>query len=364
MSEADESRVEGVDPVHRTLAADLRSWAAEKGHGDDLVVDRLARALSTGQGLTVWASADFFEILPQSTFAAPAASKPRQVLRGLQGLLVFFPVLVTWWDLRTAVTDYRSLVQSLEEGSETSFLLYWSANGLSGTALKVVAVILAVIVIGVGLMLWGEPDSAQGSEDFDRRALAVRLTEALRPRQKVDLTNVEQSLTTALEGFRDTSEMLRGSTQRMVDVLQSTEALGPQLQNLTNEMRQISEQISSGMIAGISKLNGELGGLTQNIQRMEGVLNAQIDGRIDGVTRSLDATAQLLEQTAKTFEVVINRVYRSAEEIHPELQRFREHLRDAHREATFPYREVGSNPPATGPDRDSLPRGVDEDPRT
>ena len=340
MSGPAETQVEGVDPAHRALASDLRSWWAEVGVGTDPVVDRLARALSTGQGLTVWATSDFFEILPTST-ARVVEPRLRRALRAVQGLLVFVPILWTWLKLGGAVSDYRDRVQSLDEGEPTSFLLYWSANGLSQTAVVIVVLIALVIALGLGLAIW-DPQAAAGdtATDEKRRELAVRLTEALRPRQKVDLTNVEQSLTTALEGFRDTSEMLRGSTQRMVDVLQSTEALGPQLQNLTAEMRQIAEQVSGGLIEGISKLNGEVAGFTARVERMDHVLNVGVDARIDELLRSLNSAVDGISETGRTIEVVINRVYRSAEDIHPELERFRAELRDARREAIFPYREI------------------------
>ena len=335
MSDVHEGQVDGVDPVHQALAEELEAWANGAGVGQDPVVERIIRALITGQGLSTWAGADFFEVLPIAPVVDETQNKGR-FLRALQAILVFFPILFTWNDLRSVVPGYRTAVSNLADGESVSFLVFWASNGLEGTAKLVVLTIAALIATTLMLQFRERGGDTYVAVDADRRRLAVALTDTLKPRQKVDLTNVEESLTSTLEGFRDSAELLRGSTQRMIDVLDSTEALGPQLEMLTSEMSRISEKISDGMVSAIARLNEEVGGLTSNIQSIGGTLNSQVEGRINDAVSKLDAvqnqitlTGELLQQTARTFELVIERVYRKAEEINKEMQQFRSGLHRA-----------------------------------
>jgi hypothetical protein len=335
-------KVKGTDRSQEALGSMLAQWAIDARVDKDPLLARLSAALQAGTGLTTWAGLDFFNVLPE-----PALVKTQRfdrlvrLLRLLRNAMVFLPVLVTWWDLRSAVAKYADFVQGSPLGDSASFLVFWAENGLTGTAVKIVVIVGFAIALGLMVDL-AERESTSGSGEINarRRDLAVRLTEALRPRQKVDMSNVEESLTGALEGFRDTAQMLRTSTERMRDVLESTEGLRPQLQELKAEMGAISREISGGMTAGVAKLNEELVVLTSNIQRIENVLSSQVDGRIDNVASALSATSELLGQSARTIETAIHRVYKGAADIHPDLQQFRAELTALRREADYPFRPM------------------------
>ena len=72
-----------------------------------------------------------------------------------------------------------------------------------------------------------------------RAHIIVKLRLVLTPRRKVDVQNVEASLTAAIEDFRFSSNQLRESTAQLHEIFESTDSLGPQLERSTQKMNEI-----------------------------------------------------------------------------------------------------------------------------
>ena len=317
MAKNEEVKVEGASTSNRSLASDLEKWGKDSGCEDDPVIKRIARALRSGQDAANWATSDFFAVLPNPKQGNPRARwrSPRSWLEALRGALVFLPVVITWWDLRATTQEYKDLLE--ETDSEVSFLVFWTDSGLPVTAVWVVGFIVFAIVLGFFLDLFAE-STVQPSRDMERRRrdLAVRLTDAFRPKQKVDLTNVEQSLVATINDFKNSASTIRDATERMHDVWKSTDALGPQLERVSAGMTDIAQQISGAMAQSIAQLHKEVASLTDGITQIERKMTEQFDNRIDEATKKLVGAAAGIEESSRTIQLVIHAIYDELRRVH------------------------------------------------
>ena len=337
MAKSEEVPREGVSATRTSLAADLEKWGKDSGCEDDPFIKRIARALRSGQDESNWATSDFFATLPEPESDNPKGLRRRirSIAEAIRGALVFSPVLITWFDLRETTREYRDFLEVSD--SEVSFLVFWTDRGLPTTALWVVAVIGIAILLGLGLDVWTESTSRPSREvERIRRDLAVRLTDAFRPKQKVDLTNVEQSLVATINDFKNSASTIRDATERMHDVWKSTDSLGPQLERVSAGMAEIAQQISGSMAQSIAQLHKEVATLTESITQIERKMTDQVDNRIDDASKKLVGAAAGIEASSRTIQLVINAVYDELNRVHSEPDRLRRE-RDLPRSEEFPH---------------------------
>lgn len=347
MARNEGEKIVGVRPTDAALAADLEKWGKDSGCDDDPVVKRIVRALRTRQDGANWATLDFFTVLPTPKVGDSKSlwRWVRRVLEALRGTLVFVPVLKTWYDLRAITQEYREEVSVSD--SEVSFLVFWAENGLPTTALWVVAAIGLAIVLGLGLDLLAESTSQPSHEvDKGRRDLAVRLTDAFRPKQKVDLTNLERSLVNTIDKFDASASTIRDTTERMREVWSSTASLSSELEKVSEGMTGIAEQISGAMAQSIAKLHKEVASLADNIAQIERKMTDQVDVRIDEVSKKLVGAAAGIEESQRTIQLVINAIYDELSQVHADPARLSRE-KDLPRSGQYPYElkpyDVGSD---------------------
>jgi hypothetical protein len=163
-------------------------------------------------------------LLPDATVRSDSWVRRVEVLRDL---LVFVPVLVTWWQLRYALEAYNRSVVAAQRDHTTavSFLLGWQRgfNGqtwpLSRSALIVVLIITLVIASTLVCSFWRGRIEAANSRSSDRSKLADLLMEGT-----LLLTKASRSGTSEFTRA-DIESMVRGfyeNSDRLTNALQDT----------------------------------------------------------------------------------------------------------------------------------------------
>jgi hypothetical protein len=154
----------------------------------------------------------------------------------IRDLLVFCPVLVTWWQLRYALEAYNSSVSAAELKHQTtvSFLVGWQRGfggqvwPLSASALIVALVIVLVICCTVVAHFWHDRIDSANSRDRQRADLADLLCQGtllLAQVRKPAGTFTRADIERMVEGFYENSGRLSAalleSGQQISDSLQS-----------------------------------------------------------------------------------------------------------------------------------------------
>jgi hypothetical protein len=272
----------------------------------------------------------------------PEATRPDdRWVRGLElgrDLLVFLPVLVTWWQLRAALQAYNKTVAQAERQHTTavSFLLGWQRGfdhevwPLSTSALIVAVIITLIIVSTLAAHVWHARIDAANSRAREREHVAdllaqgtLLLAQVRRPAGTFTRADIERMVQGFYENSGQLSAALRESGQQISDSLQSGPAslmekalkewsaaaaalrdLGESLKVPTVVLDKLSElqrdlAVSSVRLSsGVDSLVGQLGEHTEAAGR-EAVAHMQmardVSGATDEVRRALDTLSLRLE---------------------------------------------------------------------
>ncbi|MEV8017080.1 hypothetical protein AB0O76_12170 [Streptomyces sp. NPDC086554] len=143
----------------------------------------LAKDLKPPHQLDRWAELDLVDayVRPESVVTEPAGSGRRDgLLEAALGVLVFIPLLVTWFGLREAVRAYGELSEVDREESTRPFLQLWQSGfggHLSALGRFENVALMAVLLIAllVGLSVWHarvrartEQEEAEQQRERDR----------------------------------------------------------------------------------------------------------------------------------------------------------------------------------------------------
>ncbi|MEV0114148.1 hypothetical protein AB0H77_13000 [Streptomyces sp. NPDC050844] len=143
----------------------------------------LAKDLRPPHQLDRWAEVDLVDayVRPESVVTKPPGSGRRDgLLEAALGVLVFIPLLVTWFGLREAVRAYGELSEVDREESTRPFLQLWQSGfggHLSGFGRFENVALMAVLLIAllVGLSVWharvrsrAEQEEAEQQRERDR----------------------------------------------------------------------------------------------------------------------------------------------------------------------------------------------------
>ena len=141
------------------------------------------------------------------------------------------------------------------------------------------------------------------------RPIIVKLRLVLTPRRKVDVQNVEASLTAAIEDFRFSSNQLRESTAQLHEIFESTDSLGPQLERSTQKMNEIVAMMQKDLSGSILGLTSQVQSLGNELTGIDSKLGRSLEERIEhvvnmtsGLSRDFDVLAGRLEQVCRAAE--------------------------------------------------------------
>ncbi|MFE0130321.1 hypothetical protein ACFWY6_01805 [Streptomyces sp. NPDC059037] len=152
----------------------------------------LAKDLKPPHQLDRWAEVDLVDayVRPESVLTKPAGSGRRDgLLEAALGVLVFIPLLVTWFGLREAVRAYGELSEVDREESTRPFLQLWQSGfggHLSGFGRFENVALMAVLLIAllVALSVWharvrSRADREEAEQQRERERLLAELASVL-----------------------------------------------------------------------------------------------------------------------------------------------------------------------------------------
>ncbi|MDT0438461.1 hypothetical protein [Streptomyces doudnae] len=309
------------------------------GRADELRC--LAHDLKTDDArLNSWAEIDLTAafVRPETLGAPPAKAAARRwwrrppregVLEAALGVLVFVPLLVTWFGLREAVRAYGALSRADPQEATRPFLQLWQ-TGFEGrlapvgrfenVALTAVALISLLVLLSV----WhararsvAERREEQRQDEDDRllgtlAALLTRVQVCLVPRRAAspqqfarELTNTAKQLQTLVQNARAGNEGLLRSAKAVgnaTDALQrATTGLSAELPAIAEAARRVEDAVRAGAAAtDRARADGEAAGRD---------LAAKIKAAEDGVRTAFSslvaeqkALAAGAQQTARAAE--------------------------------------------------------------
>jgi hypothetical protein len=284
---------------------------------------------------------DLVSAFPPQVLLPDAPSHADQWVHRLdlvRDLLVFFPVLVTWWQLRFALEAYNASVAQAERQHQTaaSFLLGWE-RGFGGkvwplsTSALIVALIIALIIgCTLAAHVWYGRIESANSLDRQRTELAdllcqgtLLLAQVRRPAGTFTRADIERMVEGFYKNSSKLSDALLESGQQISDSLQSGPAsllhkalkewsgaaealrdLGRSLTVPTSVLSKITElerdlaATSVRLSSDVQGLVGQLGEHTEAAGR-EAVAHMQmardVSNATDEVRRALDTLSIRLE---------------------------------------------------------------------
>ena len=323
----------------KSIAAELTTYVplTSRRSGSTLAV--LARDLDTNARALI--GTNLVSAFPPQVLLPDATSQNDRWVHRLElvrDVLVFVPVLLTWWQLRSALEAYNRSVAQAERQHTTaiSFLLGWQRGfdhqvwPLSTSALLVALIIALVICSTLAAHFWNARIDSANSRTRERAHLAdllaegtLLLTQVRSPRGTFTRADIERMVHGFYENSDRLSAALRESGEQISDSLQSGPAsvLGKALnewsaaaaalrelgQSLTvptsvlNQLSELERELAASSVrlsSDVEGLVGQLGEHTEAAGR-EAVAHMQMARNVsdasDEVHRALDTLSLRLE---------------------------------------------------------------------
>ena len=216
---------------HLPLAQSLEEWGRTYGTASDPYVSSLLADLRERKNLTMWATMNPMDLLPQPVLNSGAKflSWTRR-LTILRNVLVFAPVALTWYAVGQATTAFSKYVSS--HGTDVvNFLDFWQ-NGYGAlakewTISKVATLDFLIIALVIALTLIVSFQAKRGSDlqaaaeqkiDAARTKIALELTAFLHDKQAVTNVTMNATLARALEKLLSATRGLEATSKSLAQV--------------------------------------------------------------------------------------------------------------------------------------------------
>jgi hypothetical protein len=262
-------------------------------HPDRLAARRpelrtLAADLDADRRLQAWAELDLVEtfVRPESLAAVPSGAPtgtpwwrraPRDgVLEAVLGVLVFIPLLVTWFGLREAVRAYGELSRDNPKQATRPFLQLWQTGfgghlAAVGRFENVAMMAVVLITLLVLLSVWhahtrtraerAEEERQAGDEQLlgSLASLLSRVQLCLAPHRAASPDQFSRELTRAAQQLQNLLQKANGSHKRLSDgadaVAKATDALQQAAGALSAEVPRLATaatRVEAAVTAGTS----------------------------------------------------------------------------------------------------------------
>lgn len=283
------------------LESELRRWAEEHGVTDDPYLEAIRGAIAQGDNLSSFVAADPLEFLPvPSTKRGRVWAAAGRYVAVLRNVLVFVPVLLTWWAISEATKGYGRYIDAVDRARQASidsgegvaertvnFLEFWESGGagqdlpgftplpghwrITHIATLDAAIIAAVIALTflVGI-LEARGTSRRGKAELqlerDRIRIAIAIRQGLEGNRSIDTETLEVTLARALTDLGQAARDVNVAAQRMESASVGMDALGPRITGLTREVELLSQQFSTEVQQSIQNLSGAVGALGSTLE--------------------------------------------------------------------------------------------------
>lgn len=234
------------------LADSLENWAKKHQVSKDPYVIRLAQSLRTRRNLSMWASLNPMEFLPNPEIhKMRSADSLVHFLSVIRNSIVFLPVALTWIAVSKATSAF-SLYTSKNSIAVVNFLEFWQ-NGYGVLAkewtigfvafldflLILLVILLTLLTAYLSRRNQQTRKDAIAELDHERTALALDISDYLFTKKAVTPLTMNANLATALRQLLNATDALDKSTK----VLEKKFKELPTYRDLLMEIKAIKNQI-------------------------------------------------------------------------------------------------------------------------
>jgi hypothetical protein len=234
------------------LADSLDQWAAKHRVAQDPYVIRLAQSLRTRSNLSMWASLNPMEFLPNPEIhKMRSAESLVHFLSVIRNSIVFLPVALTWIAVSKATSAF-SLYTSKNSIAVVNFLEFWQ-NGYGVLAkewtigriafldflLILLVIVLTLLTAYLSRRNQNNREDAIGELDHERTSLALDISAYLFAKQAVTPLTMNANMATALRQLLNATDALDKSTR----ILEKKFKELPTHRDLLQEIKAIKNQI-------------------------------------------------------------------------------------------------------------------------
>lgn len=296
----------------RLAAADaLKKWMDEEGVHirNREILDRLHKDIRANRKMNEWGSFPLDDLLrpPMRDFTTLPMAKLANFVTVIRNLLLFFPVLVTWYAIEHAANAYND---PINEGK--TFLQAWSSIDFSLQRVALIDAIVIAVLIGLTL----------ASHLLDARAedQARKLDEASDSRFRLMMVNVglylhgfRQITPSALKGgLADAVNQLKAATDEMKDAAVGMNVVADKAASTLSEFAAMSAKeftpaaerlaVLVGTLEDAAKAHTDMGDLVKVFQaQLEGTVGS-LEGSLKSMTKDI---VEKLNENARSLEVAL-----------------------------------------------------------
>jgi hypothetical protein len=234
------------------LADSLENWAQKHQVSQDPYVIRLSQSLRTRRNLSMWASLNPLEFLPNPEIhKMRSADSLLHFLSVVRNCLVFLPVALTWIAVSKATSAF-SLYTSKNSIAVVNFLEFWQ-NGYGvldekwtigvvaflDFLLILLVILLTLLTAYLSRRNLHTREDAVAELDHERTSLALDISNYLFTKQVVTTLTMNANMATALRQLLNATDALDKSTK----VLEKKFKELPTHRDLLIEIKAIKNQI-------------------------------------------------------------------------------------------------------------------------
>jgi hypothetical protein len=290
------------------LANKIEDWVkASGGKSPSADLQSFIDDLRGARNVNVWAGVDYQRMLPLRYEKQTLVS----LLTVVRNVLVFAPILLTWWALRDASHQFSEYIAGRED-LQVNFLKFWQdMNGLSSFPnVAGIDALLLAIIIGLTLLIGVIETTTQRPEKLRRQheSLMISLEKSLSGYRYLSISDINLALQGTLSSLLNSSQRIeQGSITFADSTKEAFEAL--------NGIRKISDEDFRPVLSALAET------LAMLRQASEGHLTL-----IDTVVTAKRELESQLSTTRSGFSEIIDKVDERSADI---LSRIEKSLTDA-----------------------------------
>jgi hypothetical protein len=222
------ARIRKDSQEHVHLADSVERWGRLRGVSNDPYLSSLVADLRERKNLTMWATLNPMEYLPQPTMDAGGRSAMwTRRLTIIRNVLVFLPVALTWYAVGQATTAFSKYVAA--NGTDVvNFLDFWQ-NGynilakewtISNVATLDFLIIILVIALTLFVSLQGRKsselqDRAERELEGERVKVSMEIVGYLHDKRALSNVTLNATLTNAINKLLNATHSIESTTKAL-----------------------------------------------------------------------------------------------------------------------------------------------------
>jgi methyl-accepting chemotaxis protein len=316
------SVLDRVDVVDR-----FKEWAEKWSVTEVPYVAGLLKDLPEDRHMTMWASRDPFEYLPDpEPKRSLLINRLARRLTLFRNLLVFVPVALTWMAISKATNAFAEYSDTLGPGETSNFLHFWQAGGplgahLSGhwrigfiaatDAVIIAMIITATLIVSLLHTAGAKADKAERLEaDTEREQLAIELGIVLASKIWATPESVGEAVQRALTRLEDALHTVNDATGRLDQTAKTVLEAALGVSGLATHMDALSAS-STQLGTGLDGVSERIaGGITRAVDDLGQAVSEFRSAATGDTARAVQAVAdfrlQVTNDSTEALEAVAN----------------------------------------------------------